>query len=239
MSSVQETFKHNRARKNVIAGGAIILICITPLSCVSSFMIYREGFAAMGERFHNLLAFFAVVVVEGAFIWLVYGFTRAFSSFLERAISFFAMWGLAVVMLINIITHFMIVKGIPLNTFQQAWTAWGAVAVFIGVLIIVLAITLADPIIRLIRLELRYQGKQQETILQAKTAGLSSDRVQSAMATRAEYEAGQLATKIMGGSARSLPAQTNAIGFSPGAQNTNLHYVSGNDDEPDPKDYRR
>ena len=239
MSSVQDTFKHNRARKNVMAGGAIILICITLLSCVSSFMIYREGFADMGERFQNLLAFFAVVVVEGAFIWLVYGFTRAFSSFLERAISFGAMWGLATVMLINIITHFMLVKGIGLNSFQQAWVAWGAVAVFIGVLIIVLAITLADPIIRLIRLELRYQGRQQETILEAKTAGLSSDRIQSAMATRAEYEAGQLATKIMGGAARGLPSHTNAIGFSPGSQSTNLHYISGNDDEPDPKDYRR
>ncbi|MCI0660435.1 MAG: hypothetical protein L0220_05115 [Acidobacteria bacterium] len=238
MSSVQDTFKHNRARKNVIAGGAIILICITLLSCVSSFMIYREGFADMGERFQNLLAVFAVVVVEGAFIWLVYGFTRAFSSFLERAISFGAMWGLAVVMLINIITHFMMVKGIGLNSFQQAWLAWGAVAVFIGVLIIVLAITLADPIIRLIRLELRYQGRQQETILEAKTAGLSSDRIQSAMATRAEYEAGQLATRIMGGAARSLPSQTNAIGFSPGSQSTNFHYLSGNE-EPDPKDSRR
>jgi hypothetical protein len=87
-------------------------------------------------------------VVEGAFIWLVYGFTRAFSSFMERAISFGAMWALAIVMLINIVTHFMMVKGIPLNEFQQAWLAWGAVAVFIGVLVIVLAITLADPVIR-------------------------------------------------------------------------------------------
>jgi hypothetical protein len=239
MSNVQDTFKHNRARKNVIAGGAIILICITLLSCVSSFMIYREGFSDMGPRFQNLLAFFAVIVVEGAFIWLVYGFTRAFSSFLERAISFGAMWGLAVVMLINIITHFMMVKGLGLNSFQQAWVAWGAVAVFIGVLIIVLAITLADPIIRLIRLELRYQGRQQETILEAKTAGLSSDRIQSAMATRAEWEAGQLASKIMGGANRGLPAHT-PIGFSPaGAQSTNYHYGAGSDEEPDPKDYRR
>jgi hypothetical protein len=239
MSSVQEAFKHNRARKNVVAGGAIILICITLLSCVSSFMIYREGFADMGPRFQNLLAFFAVVVVEGAFIWLVYGFTRAFSSFLERAIAFCAMWGLATVMLINIITHFMMVKGIGLNNFQEAWLAWGAVAIFIGVLVIVLAITLADPIIRLIRLELRYQGRQQETILEAKTAGLSSDQIQSAMAHRAEWEAGQLASKIMGGANRSLPSHTNAIGFSPGSPSTNLQYISRNDEESDPKEYRR
>src|SRR5262245_43358895 len=110
--SAQDTFKHNRARQNVIAGGAVILIALTAISYTSSFMIYREGLADIGPRFQNLLALFAVIVVEGAFIWLVYGFTRAFSSFLERAISFFAMWGLAAVMLLNIVTHFMMVKGV-------------------------------------------------------------------------------------------------------------------------------
>jgi hypothetical protein len=142
---------------------------------------------------------FAVIVVEGTFIWLVYGFTRAFSSFLERGNSFGAVWAIATVMLINIVTHFMMVKGIPLNQFQQSWLAWGAVAVFIGVLVIVLAITLADPVIRLIRLDLRFQGRQQETIIEAKTAGLESERIQTAMANRAEWEARQLAHRIEGG----------------------------------------
>ena len=83
MNSVQEAFKYNKARKNVIIGGMVILVCITALSCVSSFMIYRGGFADMPYIFQHALALFAVVVVEGAFIWLVYGFTRAFSSSLE------------------------------------------------------------------------------------------------------------------------------------------------------------
>ena len=196
--SKKNIFEHDRARKNVIFGGAAIIFCITLLSCVSSFMIYREGFEDMGPRFQNLLAFFAVVVVEGAFIWLVYGFTRAFSSFLERAISFFAMWGLAAVMLINIITHFMMVKGLGLNDFQQAWLAWGAVAVFIGVLIIVLAITLADPLIRLIRLELKVSGLQQETFLEARRDAIKSERVKEAIASRAELEAEELARQIEG-----------------------------------------
>jgi len=139
MTNVQDTFKHNRARKNVIAGGMVILVAITLLSCVSSFMIYREGFADLPPIFQYALALFAVIVVEGAFVWLVYGFTRAFSSFWERLISFLAMWGLAAVMLTNIITHFMMVKGVSLHPFQQSWLAWGAVSVFIGVLVIVLA----------------------------------------------------------------------------------------------------
>jgi hypothetical protein len=197
MSNVQDAFKHNRARKNVIVGGAVILICITALSCVSSFMIYRGGFADMPYVFQQALAFFAVIVVEGAFVWLVYGFTRAFSSGLERLISICGMGFLVIVMLINLVTHFMIVKGISLHDFQFAWIQWGAVTVFIAVLLIVLFITLADPLIRLIRLELKYLGRQQEKILEAKTESLDSDRIQAAMADRADWEAGELARQIL------------------------------------------
>src|SRR4029434_8265104 len=105
---------------------------------------------------------------------------------------------LVVVMLINLVTHFMMVKGIELHPFQMEWIDWGAITVFIAVLLIVLFITLADPVIRLIRLELRYLGTQQEKILEAKTDGLDSQRIMEAMAGRARWEAEQLAHQIMG-----------------------------------------
>jgi hypothetical protein len=203
--SVQDAFKYNRARKNVIIGGAVILICITALSCVSSYTIYNEGFADMPFIFQQALSLFAVIVVEGAFVWLVYGFTRAFSSAFERLISLVGLGFLVVVMLINLITHFMMAKGYQLSDFQQSWVAWGAVTVFIAVLIIVLLITLGDPVIRLIRLELRFLGKQQEKILEAKTDALDSDKIQAAMAERADYEADELAKKIISGSTGQLP----------------------------------
>lgn len=199
MNSVQDAFKHNRARQNVIVGGGLILVCITLLSCVSSFMIYREGFADTPFFIQSVLSLFAVLVVEGAFIWLVYGFTRAFSSFAERIVALAGMVFLVTVMLTNIVTHFMMVKHLSLTGFQQAWLSWGAVSVFIGVLIFVLLITLSDPVTRLIRLELRYLGKQQETIIQAKTDGLQSEEVQEAMITRAGMEAQALADKIVSG----------------------------------------
>lgn len=197
MSSVQDAFKHNRARRNVIVGGGLILVCITLLSCVSSFMIYREGFSDTPWLVQQSLSLFAVIVVEGAFIWLVYGFTRAFSSFAERIISLAGMGFLVSVMLTNIITHFMMVKRLALSDFQNSWLAWGAVSVFIAVLVFVLLITLADPVTRLIRLELRYLGKQQETIIQAKTDGLDAPEVQEAMIERAQIEAEELANKVL------------------------------------------
>lgn len=198
MSSVQDAFKQNRARKNVIVAGGLILVCITLLSCVSSFMIYREGFADTSWFVQQSLSLFAVIVVEGAFIWLVYGFTRAFSSFIERVISLLGMGFLVCVMLTNIVTHFMMVKHLQLSPFQGAWLSWGAVSVFIAVLIFVLLITLSDPVTRLTRLEMRYLGKQQETVLQAKSDGLDSEHVQQAMIERAEIEARDLAERIIG-----------------------------------------
>jgi len=196
-NSVQEAFKYNRARKHIIIGGAVILLFITVISCVSSFTIYQGGFSDMPPIFQNLLALFAVVIVEGAFVWLLYGFTRAFSSGIERLICIAGMAFIVGVMLVNIVTHFMQVKRIPLSDFQKEWINWGAVMVFIAVLLIVLFITLADPVIRLVRLELRYKGKQEEKILEAKTQGLDSEVIENAMAQRANIEADQLATRIL------------------------------------------
>ncbi|MGH9844494.1 MAG: hypothetical protein ACREEM_37710, partial [Blastocatellia bacterium] len=107
---------------------------------------------------------------------------------------------------------FMMVKNIPLEPFQVAWISWGAITVFIAVLLIVLCITLADPVIRLIRLELRYLGLQQEKILEAKTESLDSDKIQEAMAGRAEWEAGQLADRILGEAAAPRALRSSSIG---------------------------
>jgi hypothetical protein len=126
-------------------------------------------------------------------------------------ISLVGMGFLVAVMLINLVTHFMMVKGIALHPFQIEWADWGAVTVFIAVLVIVLLVTLADPVIRLLRLELRYVGKQQEKILEAKTEALDSERIQAAMAGRADYEAEILADRILGDAAAADPK----IGYAP------------------------
>lgn len=233
MNSVQDAFKQNRARKNVIVAGGLILVCITLLSCVSSFMIYREGFGDTPWFVQQSLSLFAVVVVEGAFIWLVYGFTRAFSSFSERIISLAGMAFLVCVMLSNIITHFMMVKKLTLSPFQEAWLSWGAVSVFIAVLIFVLLITLSDPVTRLIRLELRYLGKQQETILHAKSDGLDSEVITQAMIARGEIEAQNLAARILGepkpvGSGSTVRQPQYTAPFRRGPRNRTMGKGQGN-----------
>lgn len=198
MNSVQDSFKHNRAKKNVIVAGGLILVCVTLLSCVSSFAIYKEGFGDTPKFVQWSLSLFAVIVVEGAFVWLLYGFSRAFSSLIERVVSLAGMTFIVAVMATNIITHFMMVKRIPLSPFQEAWLSWGAVSVFIAVLIIVLVISMADPMSKLMRQELRIQGKQQSTILYAREDGIESEDVRAAMLERAQWEGQQLASQIIG-----------------------------------------
>src|SRR5262249_22980593 len=69
MNSVQDAFKYNQARKNVIIGGMVILVCITALSCVSSYTIYKTRFGDMPFIFQQAPALFSVLVVGGAFVW--------------------------------------------------------------------------------------------------------------------------------------------------------------------------
>jgi hypothetical protein len=197
MSNFQN-FRHAKAKRNAALAGAGIMICITLLSCVSSFLIYREGFADMPKLFQNVLGLFAVVVVEGAFVFLIYGISKAFSSWLEKGFAVIGLLFVVATMLTNLVTHFQMAKGIPLHPWQEAWTNWGAVCVFIAVLLIVLGITLGDPIARLVRLDLRVWGEQQETILNAQKASLESERISTAMARRAEAEAEKLARQIEG-----------------------------------------
>ena len=198
MGQTASHFKHNNVRKNIVHGGAVIMILITALSCVSSFQIFKPGFADFPSVMQAGLAFFAVCIVEGTFIWLTYGFTRAFSSALERFISMVGIVGLICVMLLNIATHFMQVKNVPLHPFQQTWLSWGAILVFGFVLLMVLAITLADPVVRHQRLEIRYHGRQQEAMINAKASALESERVLEAMNDRAVIEAEILAETILG-----------------------------------------
>jgi hypothetical protein len=184
-------------RKTAI-GAMILLGALTLLSCVSSFVIYRSGFADLPRQFQTALALCCVVAVEGCFAWLVYGFATSFSSGVERGVSVAGIVFLFSTMAVNIVTHYQIAKRIEINEFQRGWIEWGGVAVVVAVLAIVLLIELGNPESRLRRLELRLSGMQREAILQAKRAALEEETVIAAMEERARREADALARRITG-----------------------------------------
>jgi hypothetical protein len=184
-------------RKTAV-GAMILLGALTLLSCVSSFVIYRGGFADLPRQFQTALALCCVVAVEGCFAWLLYGFAASFSSGVERGVGMAGIVFLFSTMAVNIVTHYQMAKRIDLNEFQRGWIEWGGVAVVVAVLAIVLVIELGNPESRLRRLELRVSGMQREAVLAAKRAALGEETVTRAMEERARREAEALARRIMG-----------------------------------------
>jgi hypothetical protein len=49
------SYQHTQNRRRVVIGGAVIMAAITVLSCVSSFAIYRQGFADFRSWAQNSL----------------------------------------------------------------------------------------------------------------------------------------------------------------------------------------
>lgn len=197
-NSNSQEFQATRARQNLIVGAGLIILCVTLLSCVSSYMIYREGFADAPWFAQQALSLIAVVVVEGAFVWLVYGFTKAFSSFGERMGSMVGIGFLLCVMTTNIITHFMMVKKLPLTGYQHAWLSWGAVSVFIATLLIVLYITLSNSTAKRERQSLRLEGKRLDMMYDVREQALKDDDVMEHLLENARQEARQLVSGILG-----------------------------------------
>lgn len=193
-----DPFKHNRASKNAKAAGALIFICVTLVSCFSSFMIYREGFQDVPQRIGQGLSLFCVAAVEVTLIWLLYGFNQAFTAKGQRVVAVAGIAFIIWVMLMNIMTHFMMVKRQTLSDFQNEWLSWGAISVLIATLLIVLSIKMFDPEGRLERQEMVIAGRQQMAILQAKDDALESERVRFALLTRGEREAEEMAGIIEG-----------------------------------------
>jgi hypothetical protein len=176
----------------------ILLGVVTLLSAVSSFVIYRSGFADLPSQFQTALALCCVLAVEGCFAWLIYGFATSFSSGIERSVSIGGIVFLFGTMAVNIVTHYQIAKRIELNEFQRGWVEWGGVAVVVAVLAIVLLIELGNPESRLRRLELRVSGIEREAVLAARRAALEGETVMTAIEARAAIEAERLARQIAG-----------------------------------------
>ena len=93
---------NSNLRKTAI-GAMILLGALTLLSCASSFVIYRSGFADLPPQFQPALALCCVLAVEGCFAWLVYGFATSFSSGVERGVSVAGIVFLFSTMAVNIV----------------------------------------------------------------------------------------------------------------------------------------
>lgn len=93
-----------------------------------------------------LLALFATAVGYASFVWLGWGFFRAFGSESERVISVVGMIVLIGMFGANILTWVMDNLHYKLWDWQTQWQSWSSVVTFVFILIVVLLITISEPI---------------------------------------------------------------------------------------------
>jgi len=192
-------YQHQRARRITSLGAHVIILAVALLSCASSFKIFRESFADYPEL-QDLLGVFALLALEGFFLWNLYGFRRSFSTGVERGLSLLGITFALAVMLCNLATHSMQTRGLNLADWQQDWVGYGAVVTLVAILVVTLLISLADPVARKVRLELEYHGRRHEALLDARKAALRSDEFVAAAAEMASAEAAELVAQIGSGS---------------------------------------
>lgn len=134
-----------KRRKVIITTGAIILAWIMMSSSVASFIVYRGGFIDNGQIGKEILGGLAALVMLMTEIWLIYGITTALASGSERVV---CMIGIAVLLIagsLNVVTSFMILTETPLIPFQLMWLKMGGIVIFLTILILVVAVWLAEP----------------------------------------------------------------------------------------------
>lgn len=122
-------FQENSFRRFNISV-AFALTCFMLLSSVAGFAVYRQSFSIAPWAAQQTFAAFIVIVEKIATAWLLYGFTRKFSSQLERIISGLGVTALLTVMLLNLTIGFRLAFRFPLGLFEQAWASYAVSAVF-------------------------------------------------------------------------------------------------------------
>ena len=186
------------ARRNVRTIGAVILGCATLLSVASSYKLTVDAWKDTGETLAKVLGFINVLTIEGVFLWLIFGFKKAFSSALEKTLAMIGILFYGSVMGANILIHYRIVKHYDLNDFEQAWMSWGIAVVILATIALATGLSMADPDSRALRQSLKVRGKESDMIWQAREMMLDSDFVARAVESRAELDANDFVGRLLG-----------------------------------------
>ncbi|NOT62801.1 MAG: hypothetical protein HOP19_21540 [Acidobacteria bacterium] len=167
------------------------------MGALSSGSLVWQTFAAKHIAARLLLTVLYIAVVDLALLWLVDGFTNAYSTDKQRKAALFGIVFFGAVALTNIVTHFMEFAGSPLSIYQREWLRWGLIAV-VGVTFgVALYLKLNSPKIAQMRLERQYSALRDSVTVQAKTRALGSQVVQEAISQIEQIEAQAMAARLI------------------------------------------
>jgi len=116
----QEQFKTQRARRTVILLAGMILSGLTLVSLIASCLTYAESFQDCGPFLAMVFAVIVTFGVEGAFVLLVHGMSKAYEGY-EMLVAVVGASGLLFVMGANFIVHSHVARGMGVTGFEMAW----------------------------------------------------------------------------------------------------------------------
>lgn len=200
--------KSESARKNFAIISSFILGGLTLVSLVASYSVYLQSFA----DWPTLAPVFSVLVtlgIEVAFILLVYGMMRALLGG-EMPIAGIGAGCLLIVMAVNFVVHSRIVRGLPLEPWQENWQNWiGLIVPFFTIALFIL-LSFVSPEAKERRQERRmnYIGKQRA--LDYKEEYLNSPELDAEL----EGTQGAIAHSVRQHVLKSLPYTTSTASAS-------------------------
>lgn len=135
-----ESKRNNFALACTIIVGAITFVCL-----FTSFSLFLKCFADWPKIMQYALSFATAGAIEITACALTWGLTNALATGTERAIAGVGLAVVVGVMAINLVTHTMTVRKIPLAPWQTSYINYVGPGVIIGALVILLALLLFRP----------------------------------------------------------------------------------------------
>lgn len=217
MHESQETFKQNLARKNVVVAAGFILMCLTIVSLVASFMIYKESFRDCWPLLANLFALLVTVGVEVAFLVLVHGMSKAYMG-KEMFVAVGGAILLLVVMTANFVVHSHVARAQPLTEFETFWKDYiGLIIPFVTIgMFVVLGFISPEAAERRQLRRMHFIGR--ERALNYKEDYLSSPELDAELATMRPM----IGREVRGYIASTLPNSAQGSDDSFGSQGARL-----------------
>lgn len=153
----------------------VVGAAITLVSLAMTYSIFTESFRDWPTIMRWVLTLACCIAIEGTSAALIYGLVYALTGFLERSVAFIGLIAVGIVMGINIITHSMQVRIIPIETWQDSYIAWVGPGILIGVFALIVILVMVRFESRILAKERKIELLQTEVTLDAQTEWLDSE----------------------------------------------------------------
>ncbi len=162
-------------RRNFAIICALIGSAVTLVSLAMTYSVFTESFTDWTPAARRIFTIACCAAVEGTSAGLIYGLVYALAGRAERGVAFLGLALAGGVMGVNIITHSMQVRGIPIEDWQQSYVNWVGPGVLIGVFAVIVALVMVRFETRILRGEREIKYESVEASLDAQWSMIESD----------------------------------------------------------------